>query len=199
MQLSYTSLPLVKPKRNRPAPEQTKVLNLVFQHTFFPQSELRQALAQELEMCPRAIQVWFQNKRQNWKAKHSNGNSGSDSGGGTAGATSANASGGVAISHLMRKDEVSIEQAIAWCKHFYKKKDKGGKKSGFDGTEDVDAGSRSEGGGVGAGVVKKEDDAGGVEKGIGVEGGATVKTERLVEDMQSRKEPQASQPTPSSS
>ncbi|RKO90758.1 hypothetical protein BDK51DRAFT_18117, partial [Blyttiomyces helicus] len=54
----------MKAKRKRPSVEQVKVLSLVFDRTFFPQTDLRQALARELDMCPRSIQVWFQNKRQ---------------------------------------------------------------------------------------------------------------------------------------
>ncbi|ORX93234.1 hypothetical protein K493DRAFT_156946, partial [Basidiobolus meristosporus CBS 931.73] len=56
-----------KAKRKRASPEQLRILNLVFQHTFFPSTELRSQLARHLRMSPRAVQIWFQNKRQSWK------------------------------------------------------------------------------------------------------------------------------------
>ncbi|KAK9764232.1 hypothetical protein K7432_008440 [Basidiobolus ranarum] len=61
----------MKAKRKRASPEQLRILNLVFQHTFFPSTELRNQLARHLRMSPRAVQIWFQNKRQSWKlSKH---------------------------------------------------------------------------------------------------------------------------------
>ncbi|KAJ1552947.1 hypothetical protein HK405_009459, partial [Cladochytrium tenue] len=57
----------VKPKRRRANAEQLAVLNSVLETTFFPSTELRQSLARRLGMTPRAVQIWFQNKRQNWR------------------------------------------------------------------------------------------------------------------------------------
>ncbi|TPX66627.1 hypothetical protein SpCBS45565_g04345 [Spizellomyces sp. 'palustris'] len=59
----------IKTKRKRATPEQLLVLNRVFGQTFFPSTELRHRLAEQLGMTPRAVQIWFQNKRQNWRAR----------------------------------------------------------------------------------------------------------------------------------
>ncbi|KND02837.1 uncharacterized protein SPPG_01917 [Spizellomyces punctatus DAOM BR117] len=96
VQLTYTQMPLTKAKRRRPTPGQVKVLNMVFDKTFFPSTELRQALAHELEMCPRAIQVWFQNKRQGWRTKHGHA--------------------------AMKREPVPLEQVQTWCKKYYTKR-----------------------------------------------------------------------------
>lgn len=58
----------LKPKRKRATSGQLRVLNSVFASTFFPSTELRIALGKELNMSPRTVQIWFQNKRQSWRA-----------------------------------------------------------------------------------------------------------------------------------
>ncbi|ODQ66029.1 hypothetical protein NADFUDRAFT_70341 [Nadsonia fulvescens var. elongata DSM 6958] len=60
----------VKPKRRRATPTQVDRLNATFEKTFFPSSEKRLELARELNMTPRAVQIWFQNKRQGWNSEH---------------------------------------------------------------------------------------------------------------------------------
>ncbi|KAJ3038061.1 hypothetical protein HDV00_001021 [Rhizophlyctis rosea] len=59
-----------KPKRRRATPQQLLVLNQVFKQTFFPSTDLRLRLARQLNMTPRAVQIWFQNKRQGWRTRH---------------------------------------------------------------------------------------------------------------------------------
>ncbi|KAG5366442.1 Homeobox protein [Yarrowia sp. B02] len=59
-----------KPKRRRATSYQVARLNEVFEQTFFPSSEQRLDLAKELNMTPRVVQIWFQNKRQGWKSEH---------------------------------------------------------------------------------------------------------------------------------
>ncbi|KAJ3101829.1 hypothetical protein HDU96_009856 [Phlyctochytrium bullatum] len=59
----------VKPKRRRATPSQVRVLNAVFATTAFPSTEMRAKLAAELCMTPRAVQIWFQNRRQGLKSK----------------------------------------------------------------------------------------------------------------------------------
>ncbi|KAG5365420.1 Homeobox protein [Yarrowia sp. C11] len=59
-----------KPKRRRATSYQVARLNEVFEQTFFPSSEQRLDLAKELNMTPRIVQIWFQNKRQGWKSEH---------------------------------------------------------------------------------------------------------------------------------
>ncbi|KAI8806143.1 homeobox domain-containing protein, partial [Cladochytrium replicatum] len=49
--------------RKRATAEQLRVLNAVFEVTFFPSTDLRNQLARELGMSARTVQVWFQNKR----------------------------------------------------------------------------------------------------------------------------------------
>ncbi|CAG8541894.1 14592_t:CDS:2, partial [Acaulospora colombiana] len=56
-------------KRKRANPNQLKVLNEVFQQTFFPSTEQRIQLGKQLGMSPRTVQIWFQNKRQSWRSK----------------------------------------------------------------------------------------------------------------------------------
>ncbi|KAI9294989.1 hypothetical protein K502DRAFT_284954, partial [Neoconidiobolus thromboides FSU 785] len=52
------------PKRKRAGKAQIKILNQIFSKTPFPSTELRSLLSHKLRMSPRAIQIWFQNKRQ---------------------------------------------------------------------------------------------------------------------------------------
>ena len=56
-------------KRRRMDTRQLHVLESVFEYTYFPSTELRQELAQQLGLTSRTIQIWFQNKRQNWRNK----------------------------------------------------------------------------------------------------------------------------------
>lgn len=49
----------VKKKRKRADAAQLKVLNETYQRTAFPSTEERQALAVELDMPPRSVQIWF--------------------------------------------------------------------------------------------------------------------------------------------
>lgn len=52
-----------KKKRHRTTPEQLRVLEEVFEYEKTPDLQLRQRLARQLNMTPRRVQVWFQNKR----------------------------------------------------------------------------------------------------------------------------------------
>ncbi|ORY86918.1 homeobox domain-containing protein, partial [Protomyces lactucae-debilis] len=56
-----------KGKRKRASPQQLGLLNQIFDMTFFPSTELRNALGKELGMMPRTVQIWFQNRRQSWR------------------------------------------------------------------------------------------------------------------------------------
>ncbi|TPX72380.1 hypothetical protein SpCBS45565_g00471 [Spizellomyces sp. 'palustris'] len=76
---AYPYTPL-KAKRKRASPAQLNALNAVFEKTFFPSTELRLRLAQQLAMTPRAVQIWFQNKRQTWRLKNKGGAKGSGTG-----------------------------------------------------------------------------------------------------------------------
>ncbi|KAJ1923811.1 hypothetical protein IWQ60_005625 [Tieghemiomyces parasiticus] len=66
--LSY----VLKAKRKRATPEQVNVLNRVFEQTYFPSTELRRQLAAQLNMAPRTVQIWFQNRRQALRMKGRN-------------------------------------------------------------------------------------------------------------------------------
>ncbi|KAG8862482.1 hypothetical protein FRB96_001553 [Tulasnella sp. 330] len=57
-----------KPKRRRADPSQLRVLNEVYARTAFPSTEERADLGRQLNMTPRQVQIWFQNRRQNAKA-----------------------------------------------------------------------------------------------------------------------------------
>lgn len=59
----------IKPKRKRASPWQLSVLQRFYQSNPFPDNNERQILAMELQMSPRAVQIWFQNKRQTDKMK----------------------------------------------------------------------------------------------------------------------------------
>ncbi|KAK9451583.1 uncharacterized protein V1518DRAFT_408954 [Limtongia smithiae] len=59
----------VKPKRKRATPFQANRLEEVLQQTLFPTTEQRLELARELGMTPRTVQIWFQNRRQAWRAE----------------------------------------------------------------------------------------------------------------------------------
>ncbi|KAJ7079101.1 hypothetical protein B0H15DRAFT_788217 [Mycena belliarum] len=59
--------PAVKKKRKRADAHQLKVLNETYARTAFPSTEERLALAKALDMSPRSVQIWFQNKRQSMR------------------------------------------------------------------------------------------------------------------------------------
>ncbi|ORX47188.1 homeobox-domain-containing protein [Hesseltinella vesiculosa] len=62
--LPVPSVHILKAKRKRASPAQIMVLEHIFDHTAFPSTALRQELGEKLGMNPRAVQIWFQNKRQ---------------------------------------------------------------------------------------------------------------------------------------
>ncbi|TPX36487.1 hypothetical protein SmJEL517_g01245 [Synchytrium microbalum] len=45
-----------------------RVLSKVFEQTCYPETSIRELLAERMDMKPRAVQIWFQNKRQHLKA-----------------------------------------------------------------------------------------------------------------------------------
>ncbi|RUS22871.1 hypothetical protein BC938DRAFT_475172 [Jimgerdemannia flammicorona] len=54
-------------RRRRLTQEETRILNQVFETTTKPNSQVRKRLAQQLGMTPRAVQIWFQNRRAKQK------------------------------------------------------------------------------------------------------------------------------------
>ncbi|KAI8098962.1 uncharacterized protein BX664DRAFT_320033 [Halteromyces radiatus] len=60
---------MIKAKRRRASNKQLQVLNRVFEHTFFPSTQLRTQLGRQLNMSPRTVQIWFQNRRQAIRTK----------------------------------------------------------------------------------------------------------------------------------
>ncbi|ESK96630.1 hypothetical protein Moror_6850 [Moniliophthora roreri MCA 2997] len=59
--------PTIKKKRKRADAQQLKILNETYARTPFPSTEERLALARQLDMSARSVQIWFQNKRQQTK------------------------------------------------------------------------------------------------------------------------------------
>ncbi|KAK2464278.1 hypothetical protein APHAL10511_003735 [Amanita phalloides] len=66
-QTNTTEEPTIKKKRKRADANQLKVLNETYARTAFPSTEERLALAKALDMSPRSVQIWFQNKRQSMR------------------------------------------------------------------------------------------------------------------------------------
>ncbi|KAK9760942.1 hypothetical protein K7432_014544 [Basidiobolus ranarum] len=58
-------------RRNRLNPRQVNRLMQVFEQTAKPKADIRHKLAEELTMHPRAVQIWFQNRRQKLKKESS--------------------------------------------------------------------------------------------------------------------------------
>ncbi|KAI0063684.1 homeobox-domain-containing protein [Artomyces pyxidatus] len=58
----------IKKKRKRADARQLEVLNNTYNRTAFPSTEERAALAKELDMSARSVQIWFQNKRQSMRS-----------------------------------------------------------------------------------------------------------------------------------
>lgn len=56
-------------RRNRLTKIQLDTLTETLEQTYFPSTEQRNSLAIKVGMTPRAVQVWFQNKRQAHKQK----------------------------------------------------------------------------------------------------------------------------------
>ncbi|KAI8584835.1 hypothetical protein BDZ88DRAFT_87309 [Geranomyces variabilis] len=65
--------PKDKIKRRRATPAQQQALFAVLKQTHFPSTELRGRLAKDLDMTPRAVQIWFQNRRQAARIKQTKG------------------------------------------------------------------------------------------------------------------------------
>ncbi|KAI0302663.1 hypothetical protein BC826DRAFT_965965 [Russula brevipes] len=59
--------PVIKKKRKRADARQLEVLNATYARTAFPSTEERAALAKQLDMSARSVQIWFQNKRQSFR------------------------------------------------------------------------------------------------------------------------------------
>ncbi|SAM07307.1 hypothetical protein [Absidia glauca] len=59
----------IKTKRRRATKKQLQVLHRVFEHTFFPSTQVRAQLGRQLGMNPRTVQIWFQNRRQALRTK----------------------------------------------------------------------------------------------------------------------------------
>jgi homeobox protein YOX1/YHP1 len=53
-----TEVSTIKKKRKRADANQLKVLNEVYARTAFPSTEERNALAKQLDMSPRSVQIW---------------------------------------------------------------------------------------------------------------------------------------------
>ena len=73
------SSPVAKPKRCRVSTEQLAVLMQSYDEEPLPSVERRQALAKELNLNARSLQIWFQNRRQRQKAMAAKGSSDADS------------------------------------------------------------------------------------------------------------------------
>jgi hypothetical protein len=87
--MSYGSLDIDRgvKRRRRLTQEETSLLNDIFERTSKPNALVRKMLAERLNMSPRTVQIWFQNRRAKVK-KDGKGNSpinGTDSSGSTSG------------------------------------------------------------------------------------------------------------------
>lgn len=60
----------IKPKRKRASPWQISVLQRAYLMNPFPNGHERRFLAERLRMSPRAVQIWFQNRRQSVKREN---------------------------------------------------------------------------------------------------------------------------------
>ncbi|RGB29115.1 homeobox domain-containing protein, partial [Rhizophagus diaphanus] len=54
-------------KRTRATPEQLAILEDTFKTNTSPNSKVREALAEKVNMSERSIQIWFQNRRAKMK------------------------------------------------------------------------------------------------------------------------------------
>ena len=60
--------------RRRKSPQQLKVLEKAFKENNKPKTSIRSAIAKQLDIDPRTVQVWFQNKRKRQKQNRGNKN-----------------------------------------------------------------------------------------------------------------------------
>ncbi|KAL1922901.1 uncharacterized protein VTP21DRAFT_9277 [Calcarisporiella thermophila] len=69
--LSMELLSRARRKRTRTitTPYQTRVLRKVLALTAFPSTQMRRMLAEALNMSPRTVQIWYQNRRQKEKSR----------------------------------------------------------------------------------------------------------------------------------
>ncbi|CAE6390522.1 unnamed protein product [Rhizoctonia solani] len=61
---SSEDLSETKPKRRRANAAQLQLLNDTYARTMFPTTEERADIARRINMTPRQVQIWFQNRRQ---------------------------------------------------------------------------------------------------------------------------------------
>jgi hypothetical protein len=61
-------MPTNNRKRTRATPEQLAILEETFKTNTSPNSKVREALAEKVNMSERSIQIWFQNRRAKMKA-----------------------------------------------------------------------------------------------------------------------------------
>jgi len=54
-------------KRNRTSPEQLLILEEAFLKNPTPNGQTRDILAERVDMSPRSVQIWFQNRRAKMK------------------------------------------------------------------------------------------------------------------------------------
>ncbi|KAJ7594007.1 Homeodomain-like protein [Mycena floridula] len=59
--------PTIKKKRKRADANQLKILVETYNRTAFPSTDERLELAKLLDMTPRSVQIWFQNRRQSMR------------------------------------------------------------------------------------------------------------------------------------
>ncbi|KAJ7840878.1 kinase-like domain-containing protein [Mycena leptocephala] len=65
-----TDEPAVRKKPKRADAAQLRVLNETYARTAYPSTEERLALAKAVDMSPRSVQIWFQNKRRSMRQKN---------------------------------------------------------------------------------------------------------------------------------
>ncbi|CAN3374649.1 hypothetical protein DIRU0_D22166 [Diutina rugosa] len=68
---SIDNAPLARRKRRRTSPNELSILNKEFELGSTPNKQRRQEIAAKVSMTEKAVQIWFQNKRQSLR-KHSN-------------------------------------------------------------------------------------------------------------------------------
>ncbi|KAL1922796.1 uncharacterized protein VTP21DRAFT_9172 [Calcarisporiella thermophila] len=70
LSFSLSSVGTAKKKRRTvTTPFQTRVLQKVLALTNFPSSQMRRMIAEALELTPRTVQVWYQNRRQKERSR----------------------------------------------------------------------------------------------------------------------------------
>lgn len=113
--MSYANLDIDRgvKRRRRLTQEETSLLNDIFERTSKPNALVRKMLAERLNMSPRTVQIWFQNRRA--KVKKDGKSSGSVNGNDSSPSTNGNSPNPKCMSTSSSDSSLSLSRSTSTC------------------------------------------------------------------------------------